>query len=76
MRRQVHITTRMFTEAAIQLVDARCRRCGCQLESVWLGEDEEPTLYYVQCTNDDCRTEHYLCVAFVVNDDIPDDLSD
>lgn len=65
------LSIRAFMEAAIALSQITCKKCNAPLELVWIGEDHDPDLSYICCTNEACMTEHNLLIAFIPSEEIP-----
>lgn len=71
MADKIRITVRQFIEAALQFSQWKCEVCGSPLIQTWIGDDYEPDLHYVHCSNEACEKEYTLSISFVLDPDIP-----
>jgi hypothetical protein len=59
----------MWIDAALQFADAKCEECGSPLVQVWIGEEQQPDLHYIHCSNLSCEAEYDIVTAFYRKED-------
>lgn len=66
-------SVREFIEMALAFSGWKCEVCKMPLKLVWIGEDDNPDLNFVECAQ--CNTEYVLLITFVKERDVPPELN-